>query len=135
MNKEDLHITEEPTEAFPYSPPTDHIKERYRHIFELSEQLPPRFFKTLFDKLMALILLFVSLPILLLLKTAYLLEGFLIPENKGDMLFYYWGISAGKKIKKWKLRLIKSQYIEPEGGRVMIGLLFQLNGRQIVALW
>ena len=31
------------------------------------------------------------------------------------MLFYYWGISGGKKIKKWKIRLIKVKYIEPEG--------------------
>ena len=31
------------------------------------------------------------------------------------MLFYYWGVSGGKKMKKWKLRLIKTKYIEPEG--------------------
>jgi lipopolysaccharide/colanic/teichoic acid biosynthesis glycosyltransferase len=105
----------EPTEAFPYSPPTDHIKERYSHIFELGEELPLRFFKTLFDKLMALSLLLLSLPILLLLKIGYVIEGILIPENKGPMLFYYWGVSGGKKMKKWKLRLIKTQYIEPEG--------------------
>lgn len=105
----------EPTEAFPYSPPTDQIKERYSHIFELGEELPLRFFKTLFDKLMALSLLLLSLPILLLLKIGYVIEGILIPENKGPMLFYYWGVSGGKKMKKWKLRLIKTQYIEPEG--------------------
>jgi len=105
----------EPTEAFPYSPPTDHIKERYSHIFELGEELPLRFFKTLFDKLMALSFLLLSLPILLLLKIGYVIEGILIPENKGPMLFYYWGVSGGKKMKKWKLRLIKTQYIEPEG--------------------
>ena len=114
MNDE-VYITLEPTEAFPYSPPTDHIKERYSHIFELGEELPLRFFKTLFDKLMALSLLLLSLPILLLLKIGYVIEGILIPENKGPMLFYYWGVSGGKKMKKWKLRLIKTQYIEPEG--------------------
>jgi lipopolysaccharide/colanic/teichoic acid biosynthesis glycosyltransferase len=112
---DDVYITLEPTEAFPYSPPTDHIKERYKHIFELGEELPSRFFKTLFDKLMALSLLLISLPILLLLKIAYVIEGILIPDNKGPMLFYYWGVSGGKKMKKWKLRLIKTQYIEPEG--------------------
>ena len=31
------------------------------------------------------------------LKIAYILEGIFIPENKGPMLFYYWGISGGKK--------------------------------------
>lgn len=105
----------EPTEAFPYTPPTDEIKAEYAHIFALEEGLPPRFFKTLFDKVMALLLLSISLPILLLLKIAYVIEGILIPENRGPMLFYYWGVSGGKKMKKWKLRLIKTKYIEPEG--------------------
>lgn len=107
--------SQEPTEAFPYTPPTDDIKEKYAHIFDLKEALPSRFFKTLFDKFLAVILLAISLPILLILKIAYVIEGILIPENKGPMLFYYWGVSGGKKMKKWKLRLIKKKYIEPEG--------------------
>ncbi len=105
----------EPSEAFPYSPPTDEIKAEYAHIFSLKEALPSRFFKTLFDKFFALILLSISLPILLILKIAYVIEGILIPENRGPMLFYYWGVSGGNKMKKWKLRLIKTKYIEPEG--------------------
>lgn len=107
--------SQEPTEAFPYTPPTDDIKEKYAHIFALKEDLPSRFFKTLFDKVLAVILLSISLPILLILKIAYVTEGILIPENRGPMLFYYWGVSGGKKMKKWKLRLIKTKYIEPEG--------------------
>lgn len=105
----------EPTEAFPYTPPTDKIKKEYAHIFALQEDLPPRFLKTSFDKIFALILLSISLPILLVLKIAYVIEGLLILENRGPMLFYYWGISGGKKIKKWKLRLIKTKYIDSEG--------------------
>jgi len=108
---------EEPTEAFPYSAPTDYIQSNYSHIFGLKEALPSRFFKTLFDKFVSAILLSVSLPILLLLKIAYVIEGILIPENKGPMLFYYWGMSGGKKMKKWKVRLIKTKYIEPEGAK------------------
>ena len=107
--------SQEPTEAFPYTPPTDEIKAKYAHIFALKEDLPSRFFKTLFDKFLAFILLAISLPILLILKIAYVIEGILIPENRGPMLFYYWGVSGGKKMKKWKLRLIKTKYIEPEG--------------------
>jgi len=107
--------TSEPIEAFPYTPPTDEIKAEYAHIFALTEGLPPRLFKTLFDKVLALILLSISLPILLLVKIAYVIEGILIPENKGPMLFYYWGVSGGEKMKKWKIRLIKTKYIEPEG--------------------
>ena len=59
------HIPPEPTEAFPYTPPTDEIKAKYAHIFALKEDLPSRFFKTLFDKCFAFILLSISLPILL----------------------------------------------------------------------
>jgi lipopolysaccharide/colanic/teichoic acid biosynthesis glycosyltransferase len=107
----------EPTEAFPYSPPTEYIQSNYSHIFELEGSLPRRFFKTLFDKLVSAFLLAASLPVLLLLKVAYVIEGILIPENKGPMFFYYWGISGGKKMKKWKVRLIKTKYIEPEGAK------------------
>jgi lipopolysaccharide/colanic/teichoic acid biosynthesis glycosyltransferase len=107
----------EPTEAFPYSAPTDYIQSTYSHIFAIKEPLPGRFFKTLFDKLVAAVLLAASLPILFLLKIAYVIEGILIPENKGPMFFYYWGMSGGKKMKKWKIRLIKTKYIEPEGAK------------------
>ena len=105
----------EPKEAFPYTPPTEEIKIKYRHIFQISEPLPPRFFKVLFDKIVALLLLFIAIPIMLILKLAFIIEGILIPANKGPMFFYYWGISGGKKIKKWKIRLIKTNYIDPIG--------------------
>ena len=48
------------------------------------------------------------------MKVAYLIEGFIIPDNKGPMFFFYWGISAGKKIKKYKVRLIKEKFIDQE---------------------
>ncbi|MDA7802564.1 sugar transferase [Gammaproteobacteria bacterium] len=105
----------EPTEAFPYSPPSQEIKQKYSHIFEISKPLHSRFFKTLFDKLVALLFLLMSIPILFILKICYVIEGIIIPENKGPMLFYYWGVSGGKRIKKWKVRLIKNKYIDPFG--------------------
>jgi lipopolysaccharide/colanic/teichoic acid biosynthesis glycosyltransferase len=108
-------MTIEPTEAFPYTPPTEEIKKEYQHIFNIKEELPPRFFKVFFDKILSFILLVLSLPILLLLKISYVIEGFLIPDNKGPMLFYYWGVSGGKKMKKWKLRLIKTKFIDLKG--------------------
>ena len=89
----------------------------YQHVFELKEPLPPRFFKMLFDKLAAAVLLLVSAPILLLLKLAYVIEGLLIPENKGPMFFYYNAVSAGKIIPKYKIRLIKTKFIEPVGAK------------------
>ena len=107
----------EPKEAFPYKPPTEEIKQKYAHIFELEEPLPPRFFKTAFDKLVAASLLLAASPVLLGLKIAYVIEGWLIPENKGPLFFYYYAVSAGRKFKKYKIRLIKQKYIDPEGAR------------------
>jgi lipopolysaccharide/colanic/teichoic acid biosynthesis glycosyltransferase len=107
----------EPQEAFPYKPPSKELLEKYPHIFALTETLPPRFFKVIFDKLIAFILLLFSTPILLGLKFAFLIEGWLIPENKGPMFFYYNAVSAGKIIPKYKIRLIKTKYIDPEGAR------------------
>lgn len=107
----------EPKEAFPYKPPTEDILVRYKHVFELKEPLKPRFFKTAFDKIVALVFLSISVPILLLVKIAYFIEGLLIPENAGPIFFYYWGVSAGKQIPKYKIRLIKQKYIEPEGAK------------------
>jgi lipopolysaccharide/colanic/teichoic acid biosynthesis glycosyltransferase len=102
----------EPSEAFPYAAPTSEIKTKYSHIFEITDPLPPRNGKVIFDKVVAAIMLVLTLPILLLLKCAFVIEGFLVPENKGPMFFYYWGISGSKKIKKWKIRLIKTKYID-----------------------
>lgn len=110
-------VVEEPKEAFPYKPPSEEIRQKYAHIFELKEPLPSRFWKTAFDKAVALLILVISAPILLLLKIAYVIEGLITPENKGPMLFYYNAISAGKVIPKYKIRLVKTKYIEPEGAK------------------
>jgi lipopolysaccharide/colanic/teichoic acid biosynthesis glycosyltransferase len=69
----------------------------------------------IFDKLVAGLLLLVAAPILLLIKIAYVIEGILIPENKGDMFFHYNAISRGEVFPKYKIRLIKEKYIDQEG--------------------
>ena len=107
----------EPKEAFPYKPPTDEIKLKYKHLFELSKPLKTRFSKLLFDKFFASILLILSAPILLVLKILYVIEGLLIPENSGPMFFSYNAVSAGKIIPKYKIRLIKMKYIDEEGAK------------------
>ena len=107
----------EPKEAFPYKPPSALIKTKYRYIFELEEPLKDRWPKLIFDKVMALIFLVLASPILLLLKLAYLLEGWLIPENKGPMFFSYNAMSQGRIIPKYKIRLIKTKFIDAEGAK------------------
>lgn len=106
-----------PKEAFPYKPPTDEIKQKYSHIFEIKTPLRPRFFKLVFDKVSSLVFLLVAFPILLFLKIAFVIEGILIPENKGPMFFYYNAMSGGQIIRKYKIRLIKTKYIDPEGAK------------------
>ena len=107
----------EPKEAFPYKPPTEKIRQNFPHLFQINGPLPPRFFKILFDKVVSIFLLLLSVPILLFLKIAFVIEGWLIPENKGPMLFFYNAVSAGKVIPKYKIRLIKTKFIEPEGAK------------------
>jgi lipopolysaccharide/colanic/teichoic acid biosynthesis glycosyltransferase len=50
----------------------------------------------------------------LLLLVANWIEGLLVKENKGPLFFYYYGVSRGKKFKKWKIRLIKEKFIDKE---------------------
>lgn len=107
----------EPKEAFPYKPPTIEIKNKYKHIFDLENPLPSRILKTLFDKFIALILISFSTPILIILKICFVIEGLIVPENKGPMFFYYNAISNGKEFKKYKIRIIKMKYIDPEGAK------------------
>lgn len=107
----------EPKEAFPYQPPTEEIRQTYRYLFDMTETMPPRLIKVIFDKVVAATMLLLSTPILLLLKIGYLIEGWLIPENAGPMFFYYNAVSAGRMIPKYKIRLIKLKYIDPEGAK------------------
>jgi lipopolysaccharide/colanic/teichoic acid biosynthesis glycosyltransferase len=104
----------EPVEAFPYFPPTDEIRVKYKEIFELKEPLRVPFLKLLLDKLIALVILVFSLPVIIFLFFFNLLEGLIIPENRGPLFFFYWGMSHGKRFRKYKIRLIKTKYIDKE---------------------
>ncbi len=106
--------TIEPEEAFPYRAPDDQIKTKYKEIFEIKEPLKTPLLKLLFDRLVAFIMLICCSPIILLLFIANTIEGILIPENRGPLLFYYNAVSAGKIFKKYKIRLIKEKYIDKE---------------------
>jgi len=107
----------EPEIAFPYKPPSDEIKRTYAHLFALTSSLEPRLPKLIFDKVVALFLLLASLPVLLVIKLAYVIEGLLLPENRGPMFFSYKAVSQGRVIPKYKIRLIKQKYIDPEGAK------------------
>jgi lipopolysaccharide/colanic/teichoic acid biosynthesis glycosyltransferase len=105
----------EPKEAFPYKPPSMEIKDKYQHIFSLKKPLDDKLPKLIFDKVVATLALLLSSPILLFLRMAYLVEGWLIPENQGPMFFSYNAVSAGRIFPKYKIRLIKTSFIDQEG--------------------
>lgn len=107
----------EPAIAFPYKPPTEEIRRRYAGIFARTTPVPDRLPKMLFDKVAALLFMLVVVPVLLLVKLAYLVEGLLIPENRGPMIFSYNAVSQGRVIPKYKIRLIKVKYIDAEGAK------------------
>jgi lipopolysaccharide/colanic/teichoic acid biosynthesis glycosyltransferase len=104
----------EPKEAFPYKPPTEEIKEKFKELFELKKPLKVPFPKLVFDKLLASFILICCLPIIIFMFLFNLIEGILIPENRGPLFFFYNGISHGKVFKKYKVRLIKVKYIDKE---------------------
>jgi lipopolysaccharide/colanic/teichoic acid biosynthesis glycosyltransferase len=104
----------EPKEAFPYKPPTEEIKNQYKELFELKNPLKVPVPKLIFDKLMATVILTCCLPIILFLVIFNWIEGLLIPENKGPLVFYYNAVSRGKVFRKYKIRLIKEKFIDKE---------------------
>ena len=112
-----LDYQREPPGAFPYKPPSKKILKKYKHIFLIKKTLPSCFLKIAFDRLISFVLVLVSLPILFLLKLTFVLEGLLISENKGPMFFYYNAVSAGKVVRKYKIRVIKTKYIDPVGAK------------------
>lgn len=111
---ERMSPTSEPKEAFPYTPPSDELKAAYPVLFSQTGALPVRLDKLLFDKILSILILIVAIPILILIWVGYAIEGFIVPENRGAMLYYYNAVSAGRPIRKWKLRVIKNRCINPE---------------------
>ena len=104
----------EPEEAFPYKPPSEELKIRYADIFLMNSPLPLRFGKLFFDKLFSLIILVGAAPILLAIWLAYKIEGIVLPAHRGPVFYHYNAISAGRRIPKYKIRVIRLDCIDSE---------------------
>ena len=104
----------EPIGAFPYKPPSEEIKRNYKYIFEMESSLDFRFFKRFFDIFLSLTILIFCIPIILVIKISYVLEGLIIKDNSGPILFFYYAVSQGKVFKKYKIRVIKPQFIDQD---------------------
>ena len=99
-------------EVFPYRPPSEDTKEKFRDLFERENVIPVRPCKRMQDILFSTLMMFIVIPVLLILKFAYIIEGLLKKENAGPLLYFYWACSGGKRIKKWKIRLIRIDAID-----------------------
>ena len=102
--------------SFPYKAPSDKIKKKYSYIFDL-DQPPQRHLKFFFDKVFSLVALIICLPVLVIIKLAFIIEGLIIPDNKGPMFFSYNAVSQGKVFPKYKIRLIKIKFINSAGAK------------------
>jgi lipopolysaccharide/colanic/teichoic acid biosynthesis glycosyltransferase len=80
----------------------------------MDQPLPVRRDKLMFDKIVALLVLVPAAPILVGVWVAYRLEGLLRPTSCGPVFYYYWSISGGRRIKKWKIRSVQLRYIDDQ---------------------
>lgn len=110
-------MNKEPIEAFPYLPPTDEIKSEFSEIFKITKPLKEKFIKNIFDKLISSLLLILAIPLLIALKIGFIIESLIDPSSKGDMFFSYNAVSKGKTFKKYKIRIIKEEYIDQSAAK------------------
>lgn len=102
-------------EAFPYKAPTDEMKVKYKEFYALDFKRKVRVTKRCVDIIISGCVLPIIAVIMLILKISYVVESIFKPWNAGPLFYYYWSMSAGKKIKKLKIRQIKLMYIDPKG--------------------
>ena len=105
-------LNSEPKISFPYAPPSQSLKSRYRDVFALTEEVGPGFLKRAFDVVFSIFVLLFAVPLLACVFLAYKIEGVLKREHAGPVFFFYNAISAGKPIKKHKIRIIKMACVD-----------------------
>jgi lipopolysaccharide/colanic/teichoic acid biosynthesis glycosyltransferase len=110
-------MNKEPKKAFPYKPPSEEIKKEFKHLFVRDQILPKRYLKSYFDIIVAFFILLFCSPLLILLKILFIIEGFIISDNKGPMFFSYYAVSQGKIFPKYKIRIIKTKFIDFDGAK------------------
>jgi len=105
---------DKPHISFPYLPPGDDLRDKYRDIFKLESEVRPRVLKRGFDVVFSIIVLVLAIPVLGLIWVAYKIEGWILPQNTGSVLFFYNAVSAGNIVRKYKIRIIKKSCIDAE---------------------
>lgn len=105
-------MTKEPNfefdkKTFPYQPPSDEVKSRYASYFIEDVSIRSRACKRIIDVLAGSIFCLLSIIPLSIIFIAYKIEAIFYPENGGPTFYFYWAVSNGELIKKWKIRQIK----------------------------
>lgn len=111
---EPVNTSIEPKEAFPYKAPSEELRSKFSNVFEIESSLPSRHGKLLFDKAFSIIILILAAPVLLAIWLAYKIEGIFIPSHRGPVFYHYDAISAGRRIPKYKIRVIRTECIDTE---------------------
>ena len=109
-----MRAIHEPEGAFVCRPPDEHILSDYSQLFALEGPLPDRKLKSAFDKLGSALGLILAAPVFAGLSLAGLIEGTLIPKNRGPLVYSYKACSGGRTFDKYKIRTIKTQYVDSE---------------------
>jgi lipopolysaccharide/colanic/teichoic acid biosynthesis glycosyltransferase len=112
---EDLPSPDDP--AFPYLPPSDEVRERYRFLIERKDPLEVRLIKTVFDKVFSGCILLALSPLFVVVFMAYLVDGLIHSEHRGSVFAAYVAISRGQEFAKYKFRIAREDRIDQEGKR------------------
>jgi len=90
-----------------YILPDENIKNRYSHIFSLTEPLKDRISKIVFDKVFSLAMIILIFPVFIMIVFAYIIDGCIHSEHRGSIFASYISKTCGKKFVKHKFRLAK----------------------------
>lgn len=102
------HLYEkEPLGSFPYISPSEDLKSSYPEFFgENLQKIKKRKCKRYIDIILGSFFLIIAFPVILLLFISNFIEGLIIAAHRGPFLYYYYSVSHGEKIKKWKIRQV-----------------------------
>ena len=98
--------------AFPYQKPSKEVYTKFKYIFDISHPINERKFKRLLDIFISLILIFICTPIIIVVLILYSFEFLISPKSRGNIFYFYYAVSRSKKFKKFKIRVIKKEYID-----------------------
>ena len=116
----------EPAGSFPYRPPNEKILKKFEYL--KNNNIKIKWTKRSFDIVGSILLMFLFSPIVILIVLGFMIESSVSPKARGPILYFYWAMSKNKKIKKWKFRQFKMEYVNKEFLIKKIGALFLLNG-------